>query len=132
MTAKQHTLKVKDVAEIGIGSLLLAFPLAVTEEVWNLSEELTMLRAIMISFASLVVISIFVYTAYDHDGVFPRRRDFYFRVVATYVVTFLVCVSILAAIDRLDLFTNTGVALKRTVIVAFPASFAATVVDSIL
>ncbi len=39
--------------------------------------------------------------------------------------------AVLFAIDKLPLFTKTLVAIKRTIIVAFPASFAATVVDSI-
>jgi uncharacterized membrane protein len=79
----------------------------------------------------LLVISAFVYAVYDREGVLPRR-EFYSRVVATYVVTLLICASLLVAIDRLDLFVNTTVAIKRTVLVAFPASFSATVVDSII
>lgn len=36
----------------------------------------------------------------------------------------------LLAVDVLPLFSDPAVALKRTIIVAFPASFAATTVDS--
>ncbi len=42
----------------------------------------------------------------------------------------MVAATVLFAVDRLPLFTDTLVAVKRTIIVAFPASFAATVVDS--
>ena len=48
-----------------------------------------------------------------------------------YFVTLLTCASMLAGIDRLGLFLDPVLAMKRTVVIAFPTSFAATVVDSI-
>lgn len=131
MTESRHTLKRGDIAQIAVGSLLLAFPAAVTEEIWNLSTALSLLRVLLLSFGSLVVISLFVYAVYDHKGVVPERRDFYSRVGATYGVTLLICAVLLMAIDRLDPLVDLGLAIKRTILVAFPASFAATVVDSI-
>jgi len=45
-------------------------------------------------------------------------------------VTFLICALLLFGIDRVDVLGEPLVALKRTILVAFPASFAATVVDN--
>ena len=59
------------------------------------------------------------------------RRDFYSRVGGTYAVTLLVRASILALIDRQELFVDMGFAIKRTVLVAFPVSFSAAVADSL-
>jgi uncharacterized membrane protein len=53
------------------------------------------------------------------------------RLVMTYGVTLLVCAGILTLLDKFPLFSDTAVALKRLVLVAFPASFSATVVDSL-
>jgi len=124
-------LERRDVSEIIIGSLVLAFPVAVTEEVWNLSMELSVARAIVISLSSLVFISVFVHTTYYHDFSFWSQKQLLARVLSVYGLTLLVVAAVLFAVDRLPLFTQTMVALKRTIIVTFPASFAATVVDSL-
>ncbi len=121
----------KDIAEIVIGSFMLAAPVAVTEEVWNLSEELSLERIAVIALTSFLVIGVFVYTAFKNKGVIPNGRDFYIRVNTIYFVTLLTCAVMLVGIDRLDLFVDPVLGLKRTVLIAFPASFAATVVDSI-
>lgn len=128
---KNQKGKGRDVAEIIIGSLVLAFPVAVTEEVWDLSTELSLARTIVISLGSLVFISLFVQTTYRHDFSFSSQKELLTRVFSVYGLTLLVSAAVLLAIDRLPLFTETMVALKRTIMVAFPASFAATVVDSV-
>ena len=46
---------VRDVAEIALGACIMAFPVAVTEEVWNLG---TVLVAFPASFAATVVDSL--------------------------------------------------------------------------
>lgn len=120
-----------DVTELVIGACVLAFPVAVTEEVWNLSEQISILRVVLIAAMSCVFVSFFVY--YKHrveDGDTSFRLDTW-RVVTTYGVTLLVCATILALLDKFPLASETAVALKRVVLVAFPASFSATVVDSL-
>lgn len=77
-------LKSRDVAEIIIGSLVLAFPVAVTEEVWNLSMELSIARTIVISLSSLVFISVFVQTTYSHDFSFSSQKQPLARVLSVY------------------------------------------------
>ena len=128
---KNQKGKGRDVAEIIIGSLVLAFPVAVTEEVWDLSTELSLARTIVISLGSLVFISLFVQTTYRHDFSFSSQKELLTRVFSVYGLTLLVSAAVLLAIDRLPLVTETMVALKRTIMVAFPASFAATVVASV-
>ena len=128
---KRSPLRSMDVAEIVLGSLMLASPMAVAEEVWYLSEELGLGRIALIGLVSFLVIGAFVYTSFRHKGVVPNGRDFYIRVNTIYFVTLLTCAVMLAGIDRLGLWVDPVLAIKRTVIIAFPASFAATVVDSI-
>jgi len=131
MTDAQHTLTNRDRVEIAVGSAVLAFPVATTEEIWNLSVELSWLRITAIAVLSLVVVSLFVLLVFRPKDGYPDRRAFLHRVVAVYLFTILVCGAILAALDRLPLFADFAVAVKCTVLVAFPASFSATVVDSL-
>jgi uncharacterized membrane protein len=121
----------RDVAEIIIGSLVLAFPVALTEEVWNLSVEMSFSRALVLSLSSLVFISFFVKTIYRHDFSYSSQKQLLKRVMSVYGLTLLVAAAVLFGIGKLPLVTETMVAVKRTIIVAFAASFAATVVDSL-
>ena len=130
-TRRRHTFMVRDLAEIIIGSLVLAFPVAVTEEVWNMSSEISMTRALLISASSLLFISFFVRTTYFQETTLTSSKKIAVRVLTVYFVTLLVSAATLYVIDKLPLFDGTLVALKRTIIVAFPASFAATAVDSL-
>ena len=128
---RNRKIKNRDVAEIIIGSLVLAFPVAATEEIWDISTELSVARAVVISLGSLVFISFFVQTTYRHDFSFSSQKELAARVLTVYGLTLLVSAAVLLALDKLPLLTETLVAVKRAVIVAFPASFAATVIDSI-
>jgi uncharacterized membrane protein len=128
---KRQKLQGRDVAEIVIGSLVLAFPVAITEEVWNLGAELSLGRAVAISLSSLVFISVFVQTTYRHDFTFSSQKQLAARVLTVYGLTMLLSAAVLLAVDRLPLLTETMVAVKRAIIVSFSASFAATVVDSV-
>jgi len=130
-TMKRQKLERRDVAEIIIGSLVLAFPVAVTEEVWNLSAGLSLGRTLLILVGSLMFISFFVQTKYRHDFSFSSQKELVARVLTVYGLTLMVVATTLFAIGKLPLVSETMVAINRTVIVAFPASFAATVVDSL-
>ena len=54
MNQEYQKFNLQDVAEITIGSVLLAFPIAVTEEVWVISEKLPIGRTLLISFLSIM------------------------------------------------------------------------------
>ena len=108
----------------------MGFPAAVTEEVWNLGTELALIRALIFSLASLFFLAILIFVLHGHGAASQSRKAFVQRVVATYCVTLFIAALLLFGVDRLDLFADPVVAIKRTILVAFPASFAATVVDS--
>ena len=59
------------------------------------------------------------------------RGVFLQRVLSTYGLTLVIAALLLFGIDRLDLYGHPLVAIKRTVLVACPACFAATVVDNL-
>jgi uncharacterized membrane protein len=126
-----HLLGLKDVAEIAVGSVVLAFPIAVTEEVWNLSDELPLGRILFISLGSILFVSLFIYYLFYQSNLQDHWRDFLKRIGTVYLVTLFMSALILFAVDKLEITTNPVLAIKRTVIVALPASFSATVVDSL-
>jgi uncharacterized membrane protein len=120
-----------DVAELAVGACVLAFPVAVTEEVWNLSEQMPVLNVLLLISSSCIFLSVFVY--YIHGRKHGAGR-YYFdwkRVLATYGVTLFVCATILIMLGKFPLFSDTATALNRVVLIAFPACFSATVVDSL-
>lgn len=122
--------KKQDIVEIALGACIMGFPVAVTEEVWNLGTELTLTHSLLFTFASLFVLAVLIYVLHEHDDTRDSRKAFVHRVLATYCATLLIAALLLYGVNRLGLFENPAVALKRTILVAFPASFAATVVDS--
>lgn len=120
-----------DFAELVIGACVLAFPIAVTEEVWNLSHELTVLQVSLLAALSCSFLSLFIYFVHgNNQGDHHVRIDFV-RILATYGVTLAVCAIILALVGKFPIGSDTAVAIKRTILVAFPASFSATVVDNL-
>ncbi len=123
-----------DVSELVVGANVLAFPIAATEEIWNLSETLGLLPILAFAGLSCVFLSFFIHYIHNVKSAADAPRKFRvdgLRLLATYAITLLVCAGILALLGKFPLFSDTAVALKRMVLVAFPASFSATVVDSL-
>ena len=120
-----------DIAEQIIGASVLAFPVAVTEEIWNLSEQIPFINVILIAVVSCVFLAVFSYFIHSKSDVNSSLRIEVDRVFVTYGITLLVCSVILLMVGKFPLFTETTIALKRVVLVAFPACFSATVIDSL-
>jgi uncharacterized membrane protein len=125
-----HKLTPRDLAEIIVGGCVLAFPVAVTEEVWTLSETLPLGRVLYLSYSSLLFIGLFSYYRYFFKRLRGNVGRLLLRVFAVYLLTLGVSASILFALNHLTTAGSLIIAIKRVVIVSFPASFAATVVDS--
>ena len=121
----------QDVVEIALGACVMAFPAATTEEVWNLGIELSAGRVVLFSLASLFFLAILIYGLHGHRRKNDEWSTFARRVATTYFLTLAICAALLFGLDRLELFTDPLTGFKRTVLVAFPASFAATVVDGL-
>ena len=129
LTSSGQRLVWRDVSEMVVGSCVLAFPVSVTEEVWRISETLPGLKALYMSIWSVIFIALFTYHRYFSGQLRERSGRFVFRVCAAYFVTMVTSASILWAVGQLTTAETVGIAINRVVIVSFPASFAATVVD---
>jgi uncharacterized membrane protein len=116
--------------EVAVGACIMAFPVAATEEVWNLGTDLTLWRVLLFALASVSFLAVLIYVLHGHTAFPPSKKVFLERVAGTYGITLLISALLLLGVDQLDLLQDPAIALKRTILVAFPASFAATAVDS--
>ena len=123
-------VKWEDLAQLIAGALMLGAPVAFTEEVWNLGERLSPVRIWMIFSLSFLVNAFFVWMLFYRDKLDKYWVDFIKRVCAAYGIAFLVALVLLTMIDK-GPFDDPVLALKRAVLIAFPASFAAISIDYI-
>ncbi len=125
-------LRSRDLAEIAIGGLIMAMPIAVTEEIWTLSEELGIGRILFVAAVSVAFIALFIRSLIYHEAPPEARRHFRRHVLAAYGIALLISAAMLFAVDRLPLISDPLLALKRTILVAVPVSFGGTTADSLL
>jgi len=109
----------------------MAFPVATTGEVWDLGEELSLLRVLLFALASLFFLGLLIYFLHPRPAAGESGKVFVQRVLSTYFVTLVIAALLLWGVNRFDLLGEFWISVKRAVLVAFPASFAATVVDSL-
>jgi len=76
--------RINALSEITVGSVLLAFPVAITEEVWNLGKELSLFSTLAIVSVSLFVLTWFVVHAFYQSNLQQLRREILIRVTAVY------------------------------------------------
>jgi uncharacterized membrane protein len=128
---RTRTFTRRDLAEIAIGCSLMAFPVATTEEIWKLGETLSTGRLLLVAAGSIAVLTMLMHELQGGTIDAEQRRAFMRRVLSTYGVTIAVSALMLLAVDRLELLSQPLIGLRRTILVAFPASFAGTVVDNL-
>nr|WP_298922910.1 DUF2391 family protein [uncultured Allomuricauda sp.] len=124
-------LKPRDVMQIIIGSTILALPIAYTEEAWKLGEELPLLNVGFLSLLSLIFIALFVFFNFYRFNIKGYVFNYIKRVIATYLISILVVAVLLTIIQRCPWQDDFILAIKRIIIVSFPASMSATISDVI-
>ena len=86
-----------------VGSAILAFPVAMTEDAWNLGEDLPVINVIIIIALSLAFVAWYGYHAHYQSMLDTHGRDWMLRVFATYAITLLVAATILAVLNQFPL-----------------------------
>lgn len=124
-------LKIHDFLEIAVGASILAVPVAFTEEVWNMGDQLAWLNVWLLSLVSLLFMGSFIYFTSYRNQIKMFRKEYIKRVVSTFLLSVIIVGLLLTIVDKCPWFTDFDVALKRTLIGAFPASLSATVTDNI-
>lgn len=122
--------KLEDVAQLLTGALMLAVPVALTEEVWVLGEELPAIRIYLIAGLSLAVNAFFVKMLFYPGELWVFRTEFFKRVFVGYAIAFAAALIMLSLVDKGPIY-DPILAMRRAVIIALPASFAATAMDYI-
>jgi len=121
----------RDLMQIIVGASVLAVPVAFTEETWNLGVQLSLASVLALSVLSLLFIALFVYFNFYRFNFKGHVVEYCKRVVAIYVFSLLVVGLILTIIQKCPWGTDNLLAIKRILIVAFPASMSAAVSDTL-
>ena len=134
----QHVLKPfmvefrpRDLMQVVVGASVLAVPVAFTEETWTLGEELAMGNVVALSFLSILFIALYVYYNFYRFHLKGNILDFIKRVCSIYFFSLLVVALLLTIIERCPWGTDMQIAIKRILIVAFPASMSAAISDNL-
>lgn len=123
-------LRFRDIMQIVVGSTILAIPMAFTEETWQLGERLPLPNVLALSSLSLFFIAVFVYVHFYQHYLKGFVLEYIKRVLAIYLISLIVCAVLMTIIQQCPWETNHLLAIKRVILVAFPASMSAVATDS--
>lgn len=123
--------KPRDILQVIVGASLLAIPMAFTAEAWELGVELPLKNVIFLGALSLFFVALFVYFNFYRNYLKRNKVHYVVRVLATYLIAFAVVALLLTILGKCPWGSDNLLALKRIIIVAFPASMSATVSDVI-
>ena len=121
----------RDALQIIVGASILAIPVAFTEETWDLGEILPIRNVLYLAVLSIMFISAFVYFNFYRFHFKGHSFNYIKRIIGTYGLSLIVVGLILTIIQKCPWGIDNILAIKRIIIVAFPASMAATVSDTI-
>lgn len=124
-------VKSADLIQILVGAAVLSVPVSLTEEAWNLAEQLSTARIGLLGSLSLGLVAVFVYCNFYQHHLREHLGAYVIRVLLTFFASLFVAGLLLTLLDRCPWGTDDMLALKRIVIVAFPASMSAALSDSI-
>ena len=124
-------LRVSDLMQILVGAAILAIPVGFTEETWRLGEMLPLPNVLALGTISVLFIAAFVYFNIYRNALRGHEFEYAKRVVAIYGLSLVVVGLLLTLIQQCPWGINNLLAVKRVVIVAFPASMSAAVADMV-
>lgn len=123
--------KPRDAFQVIVGASILAIPVAFTEEAWTLGEKLPGENVALLSLLSLLFISAFayfnIYRFHLRGNVFELIK----RILSTYILSIMVVAIVLTIIQKCPWGVDNLLAIKRIIIISFPASMSATVSDTL-
>ncbi|MDA0130067.1 DUF2391 family protein [Vibrio sp. MarTm2] len=121
---------IEDAGQIFVGAFALAVPISFSEEAWKLGETLPALNIFMLVVLSAVFLTLFTYESVFQRDIKQRKAVFVFRIVSAYLMAAMVVALVLLCIDKLPLFSDPLLSLRRVIVITMPASMGAIVVDS--
>jgi len=127
----QHTFNKEDLFQVIIGSAALTLPVAFSEESWELSQTLPWFNIGLIFLLSMLFINLYSVNSIFSGQINHRLSHFILRTIIDYMITLFVVFIILLAINRMPIISEPIIALKRIIILSFPASMGGVIVDSL-
>lgn len=121
----------RDIVQIIVGATLLAIPMAFTEETWQLGAKLPMPNVLALSAVSICFIAIFVYANFYRFYLRGFQFEYVKRVLAIYLISLVVVGLLMTLIQQCPWGEDNLLAIKRIILVAFPASMSAVATDAI-
>lgn len=125
----KKTINLEDIIQVVVGSSALTIPVAFSEESWKLSETLPMFNLIFIVLLSLLFINIYSFQGIFQGQIKNRLSHFILRTIIDYGITLIVVFIILFALNRMPIVEEPLIAIKRIIILSFPASMGGVIVD---
>jgi len=123
--------RLRDFLQVIVGATLLAVPVAFTEEVWGLGSSLPLFNVLTLSFLGLLFISFFVYFNFYRFHFKENKLQFLIRVFSIFLYSHIVVALILTIIKKAPWDADLMLALKRVLIISFPATMSAAISDNI-
>jgi uncharacterized membrane protein len=120
----------RDLMQVIVGAAILAVPVAFTEETWNLGVQLPLKNVVALSALSLLFVALFVYFNFYRFTFKGHVVQYCQRVVSIYLFSLIVVGLILTVIQKCPWGADNILAMKRILIVAFPASMSAAISDN--
>ena len=124
------SFNIEDASQLIIGAFAIAVPISFSEESWRLSETLPTENLFLIFTISILFLSFFAYGSLFQGDIKNRVIVFVMRIIIAYIVTIFVVSIVLLSIGKLPLLSETGIAIKRIIVIAMPASMGGILVDS--
>jgi uncharacterized membrane protein len=121
----------RDLLQVIVGASILAVPVAFTEETWRLGEKLPLLNVLGLTSLSLIFIGLFVYFNFYRRMLKEHIWEYIKRVLAIYLFSLLIVGILLTLIEQCPWGVNNLLAIKRILIVGFPASMSAAISDAL-
>ena len=119
----------EDIIQVAIGASALTIPVAFSEESWKLSETLPLLNVILLFSLSLILISLYSVQGIFSGKIKHRFTHFVLRTFIIYAVTMVIVFIVLFALNRMPIIDEPIIALKRIILISFPASLGGVIVD---
>lgn len=123
--------KLKDALQVIIGASILAVPVGFTQETWDLGTSLPTINVIGLFALTVLFIAMFTHYQYHKHAAEEHTNTFIKRVLFTYIFAFIIVALILSLINQAPWTTDWVLAVKRVVIVTFPASLSGAIADTL-
>lgn len=123
--------RLRDVMQVVVGSALLATPLAFTGEAWDLGANLPLVNCLILTGLALLFVGVFTYANFYRGMIAGHVGQFLTRVATTYLFSLAFVALLLGLLEQTPWQTDWETALKRVLLVGFPACLAGTAADAL-